>query len=200
VTHGHRDHVGDAVSLALKYGASVVAITELATHLAGEGAAVEPLNFGGCLAFPDRHLSVCIVPAAHSSSYGPDRRNAGSAAGFVLSVDGISIYHAGDTTVFGDMRLIASHSPIDIALLPVGGRYTMDPEGAVDAVRLLKPSVVIPMHYADWPSTSLDSDSFVSAVEGIGASPVLLAPGDGLEVDRHGPGLRWAAELQGSDG
>ncbi len=154
LTHGHDDHIADTVPVAAKHGSTVVAIHELAAYLAGRGvASTIGMNLGGTVQLDG--VAATMVEAKHSSSAQDERgiHCVGVAAGFVLTVaDGPAIYHAGDTAVFGDMRLIRELYRPDVALLPIGGHYTMGPKEAALAVRLLEPEVVLPLHYGTFPA------------------------------------------------
>ncbi len=153
LTHGHGDHIGDAAPLAKKHGAPVVAIFELASYMNGKGVSeVVGMNLGGTTQVED--VAVTMVDAKHSAAAQDEEgfHYVGVATGFVLSIkDGPVIYHAGDTNVFGDMKLIAQLYHPSIAILPIGGFYTMGPEEAALAVDFLKPKVVLPIHFGTFP-------------------------------------------------
>lgn len=147
VSHGHGDHVGDAVNLAKKSGGQLLAVNELAKLLGWEGMGG---NVGGT--FQVKDATVHFVEARHSSSYaakeGDVAQYAGDPIGFVIEIkNGPTLYHAGDTGLFGGMDLIGKMWPIDYALLPIGGHFTMGPVEAATAVRLLGAKTVVPMHY-----------------------------------------------------
>jgi L-ascorbate metabolism protein UlaG (beta-lactamase superfamily) len=152
VTHGHGDHVGDTIELAKKTGAQVVGCYEL-TSLLGVDKAIGG-NVGGTVEIND--VKIHFVEAVHSSGYSPDGKSApqygGAPVGYVVEIkDGPTFYHAGDTNYFADMELIGSRLHPSIALLPIGGHYTMGPEGAAFAAKLLKVKTVIPMHFGTFP-------------------------------------------------
>ncbi len=153
ITHGHSDHMGDAVPIAKATTPTVVGIFELATYLGGKGVAnVSGMNKGGTQAAGD--IKVTMVHAVHSCGIvdGSDMVYGGEAAGYVVTLEnGFTIYHAGDTDVFGDMRIIGELYRPDIALLPIGDFYTMSPRQAAYAIELLGVKKVIPMHYATFP-------------------------------------------------
>lgn len=153
VTHGHADHVGETVPLAEATGAQVVAIHELSQILAQAGAAkVVGMNKGGTVNLDG--LKITMTTAIHSSTteVGGQMVSAGDPGGFVITFpDGFSVYHAGDTAVFKDMELIRELYHPEVALLPIGSHYVMDPKEAALACRLLKPRFVIPMHYGTFP-------------------------------------------------
>lgn len=154
VTHGHFDHLGDTVAIARRLSSQVFAIHEISVWLEGQGAEnVVGLNMGGTVAGPG-DVSATFVPAVHSSGISGDSGivDGGDPGGWVLAFpDGPTIYHAGDTMVFGDMELIGELWHPDVALLPIGGHYTMDPRQAAKAAQLLGVSTVIPMHYGTFP-------------------------------------------------
>ncbi len=150
VTHDHQDHLGDAIEIAKNNNATIVAIHEIAQFALSKGVAAEGMNMGGSIKLGDWEIK--MVPAFHSS-------NLGSPAGFVLRKNGKTIYHAGDTCLFGDMKLIGEEG-IDIAMLPIGDRYTMGVNDALRAVEFLKPKIVIPMHYATFPVLNQDPTEF----------------------------------------
>lgn len=153
VTHGHADHIGETVPLAQATGAQVVAIHELSQILTQAGASkVIGMNKGGTVSF--NGLKVTMTQAIHSSTaeVGGRMVAAGDPGGFVITFpDGFAVYHAGDTAVFKDMELIRELYHPEVALLPVGSHYVMNPKEAALACRLLKPRVVIPMHYGTFP-------------------------------------------------
>ncbi len=153
ITHGHSDHVGDTIDIAKRTGASVVGMVEIASWLSGKGVRnAVGMNKGGTVTAGA--LTATMVHAYHSSSIQDGDRTlyGGEAAGFVIGMpNGFSIYHAGDTNVFGDMRLIADLYKPNLALLPIGGHYTMSPREAALAVRLLAVRHVLPMHHGTFP-------------------------------------------------
>lgn len=153
VTHGHADHTGDVVPLAQQTGAPVVAIFELATWFGRQGVQnVTPMGKGGTVHFGE--IAVTMVHAFHSSSIedGEQRTYAGEPAGYVIRLEnGFTVYHAGDTNVFGDMALIRELYGPELAMLPIGDHFTMGPREAAKAVRLLGVKHVVPMHYGTFP-------------------------------------------------
>lgn len=154
LTHGHGDHVGDAVALALQFSPQVVAIYELASYLSAQGVQnTIGMNKGGTVKVAG--LESTMVHAVHSSAHvgeGGQIVYLGDPAGFVVKCeDGFTFYHAGDTAVFSDMQIIGQIYRPELALLPIGGLYTMDPREAAVAVRLLGVKKVIPMHYRTFP-------------------------------------------------
>jgi L-ascorbate metabolism protein UlaG (beta-lactamase superfamily) len=187
ITHGHADHVADAIPVAKRSGASCVAIVELAEWLKGAGIEdVSDPNLGGTVKFEWGWIK--LVPAWHTNTL-PGSEEApfsaelgtpiGSAAGLLINIGGKTIYHAGDTCLFGDMKLIAERNPIDIALLPIGGHYTMDRHDAVVAARFVGAETVIPMHFETFPPIETDAGAFKAEVESQTSSRVVvLEPGE----------------------
>lgn len=182
LTHGHNDHVGDTVALAAKNNATVVAPVEAADYLSKQGVEnAVPLGLGGT--FDLGYAKLKYVQAFHSSSYTDDAgvvHYMGVAGGILLFVNGLTIYHAGDTALFGDLELIGRRHPIDVAFLPIGGHFTMDAEDAAYAVSLLKPKIVVPVHYDTFPPIKADPNHFAELVKD--AKVQVLAPGGSVEI------------------
>jgi L-ascorbate metabolism protein UlaG (beta-lactamase superfamily) len=174
LTHGHGDHIGDTVSIAKRTGAPVVAIVEIAGELGEEGLDVRDPNLGGTVKFD--WGSVKLVPAWHTST--TPKGTVNTPAGLVISFGDTVVYHLGDTCVFSDMALVGKHTPIDIALMCIGGHYTMDRVDAVDAAELIGAKTVIPCHYNTFPPIETDEEAFKSDVESATQSNVVvLEPG-----------------------
>ncbi len=168
VTHGHADHVGNTVELARRTGAKVIAIHEVALYFKGQGIGnAEGMNKSGTVGFDG--VQVTMVDARHSGSIesGDAVLPGAEPAGFVIQFeDGKKVYHAGDTGIFSDMKLIADLYRPDVAILPIGGLYTMGPREAAKAVELLNPRMVIGMHYGTFPAlagTPADLRKFLPA-------------------------------------
>jgi L-ascorbate metabolism protein UlaG (beta-lactamase superfamily) len=176
LTHGHRDHLGSAVEIARRTGAHCVAITELAAWLTSQGVEeVSNPNLGGTVT--TAWGSVKIVPAFHTTSVSADTI-VGVAAGLVVRIGGATIHHLGDTCLFGDLRLIGERDRADVALVPIGGHFTMDRHDAVVACELLGAATVIPCHYDTFPAIATDAAAFASEVErACPSSVVVLEPG-----------------------
>jgi L-ascorbate metabolism protein UlaG (beta-lactamase superfamily) len=187
LTHGHADHIADAVAVAKRTGAHCVAMVELANWLGSQGVEnVYDPNIGGTVTFDWGWVK--LVQAFHSSST-PDGKANHPAAGLVVNVGGTTVYHLGDTGVFGDLKLIAELTPVDIALIPIGGHYTMDRHDAVVAAKLIGAGTVIPCHYNTFPPIETDAGAFKSDVESQTSSKVVV-----LEVDQtHSVGAGAAA-------
>ncbi|MBS3933225.1 MAG: metal-dependent hydrolase [Truepera sp.] len=175
LTHAHGDHYGDTESIAKRTGATVVASFEVVSYLGRQGISGHAMNIGGSFTFP--FGKVTYTPAWHSNSL-PDGSYAGMPSGVVLEAEGKRLYHAGDTALFGDMALIGKKA-LDVALLPIGDNYTMGPEDALEAVRLLRPKVVIPIHYNTFELIRQDAQAFKAAVEAqTDSRVVVLKPGE----------------------
>jgi L-ascorbate metabolism protein UlaG (beta-lactamase superfamily) len=177
LTHGHVDHIGDTVPIAKRAGSDVVAIVEIAGELSADGVAqVHDPNLGGTVAC--EWGSVKLVPAWHTST--TPKGTANTPAGLIVRFGDTTIYHLGDTSLFSDLRLIGEvEGPIDVALMCIGGHYTMDRHDAVRAARLIGAKQVIPCHYDTFPPIVTDAQAFRSEVQAAGISEVfVLAPGE----------------------
>ena len=180
VTHGHGDHVGDAVEIAKECGCPIVCIHELSRILGSEGVEAIGMNIGGTAVVRD--VAFTMTPALHSADVEVNGNiiSAGCAAGFVVELDGVKIYHAGDTGVFYDMKLIGELYNPDVALLPIGGWYTMGPREAAKAVELIKPKVAIPMHYGTFPVINGSPEEFRELASKY-CEVVVLKPGESYD-------------------
>jgi len=180
VTHGHGDHLGDAIEISAQTGANVICNTEIGDWLDKQGVKTRMLQVGGSWQFPFGHLRMTF--ALHGSSL-PDGTYGGLAAGFLLTtLQNEKIYLAGDTGLFGDMMLIGEEG-IDLALLPIGGLYTMDPPDALRALKLIKPKIVIPIHYNSVKILRQDAEKWKERVEmETSTRVVILKPGECLEL------------------
>ncbi len=174
LTHGHGDHIGDTVSIAKRTGAPVVAIVEIANELAEEGIDVRDPNMGGTVKFDWGWVK--LVPAWHTST--TPKGTANVPAGLLINFQDTIVYHLGDTCVFSDLSLVGKRNPVDIALMCIGGHYTMDRSDAVDAAELVGAKTVIPCHYNTFPPIETDAEAFKSDVESATQSNVVvLDPG-----------------------
>ena len=164
LTHGHNDHVGDTIELAKANNSLVVAPNELAVYLGKQGLNVHPMGIGGAYEFPFGKVKYTL--AFHGSVYETENEviNTGNPGGILFSAEGLTIYHAGDTALFGDMKLIGERNSIDAAFLPIGDNFTMGPEDAAYAVELLKPKTVVPIHYNTFPVIKQDPTVFAELV------------------------------------
>lgn len=167
LTHGHGDHISDAVPVAEKHGSTVVAIYELAAYVEGRGVkSTIGMNLGGTVQLRD--AAVTLVEAKHSAGAQDESGThyVGVAGGFVLAIiDGPVLYHAGDTAVFSDMQLIRDLYKPQLAMLPIGGHFTMGPKEAALAVRFLAPSAVLPLHFGTFPPLTGTPDQLAALVE-----------------------------------
>jgi L-ascorbate metabolism protein UlaG (beta-lactamase superfamily) len=181
VTHGHGDHLGDTVKIAQRCKSLVISNFEIVTYLQREGVEnVHPMHIGGGKQFDFGRVK--LTPAFHGSSLiGNTIECGGMPAGFLLELDGKVIYHAGDTGLTIEMELLGRLNSIDIALLPIGGNFTMDAKDASEAVKLLKPKKVVPMHYNTWAPIEANPEEFKKLV-GNNAEVIILKPGESVEI------------------
>jgi len=178
LTHGHGDHLGDSVEIAKASGATLVAPFELANYCGQKGATVHPMHIGGAHQFPFGRVKLTI---AHHGSSAPDGTYTGNPCGFLLTMDGKTLYHSGDTGLFYDMKLIGEMTPITVACLPIGDNFTMGIDDAVKATELLRPQVVVPMHYKTFDVIDVDPQEFVRKVEQLGVKGKVVEVGASLE-------------------
>lgn len=180
-SHAHDDHVADALEIARECRATIVAPFELAEYFTAQGAKTEDPMPGGSIALPFGRVKV--TPALHSSAFelGSGRNlPMGNPVGFVVIAEGKSLYHAGDTGLFGDMKLIGRHG-LDVALLPIGDCYTMGIDDAVDALDLLSPRLAVPMHFNTSEKIAADPRVFEAKAAARGHAVKILAPGESLD-------------------
>lgn len=184
LTHAHYDHIGDAIPLALATGADVVGIFELCDWLGKKGVEkTHPMNKGGTQIV--RNVPVMMVHADHSCgiSDGEEILYGGEAAGYVIELsDGFRIYHAGDTNVFSDMKLIAELYRPDLACLPIGNLFTMGPREAALAASFLGASQVLPLHHGTFPLLTGTPEEFARLIEGTEIGMVLAKPGEPFSI------------------
>ncbi|WP_407356230.1 metal-dependent hydrolase [Methanolobus sp. WCC5] len=180
VTHGHRDHLGDAVSIAKRTSCTVICIHELSRYLKSKSVNTLGMNIGGTVDFEG--ILFTMTDARHSSSIDEAGQgiDGGRAAGFVIKAGDVSVYHAGDTGLFGDMELISRLYHPDVAILPIGGRYTMDARDAALAVGMLRPRIAIPMHYNTFDVISQDPNIFLTYVKTVSDAEVII-----MDVGHH---------------
>ena len=180
VSHGHGDHLGDAIAIAQQTGAMIISSHEIAVHCQEGGVEAHGLHTGGGYQFPLGRVKTTI--AHHGSSF-PNGSYAGNPGGFLFDVEDRTIYFAADTGLFYDMKLLGEERTIDVALLPIGDNYTMGPDDALRAVQLLTPSLVIPMHYNTFDVIQQDPYAFAQRVkDSTEADCVVLSPGGSVNL------------------
>ncbi|AZV44711.1 metal-dependent hydrolase [Peribacillus asahii] len=181
LTHGHGDHVGDTLELAKKHDALVVGIAELATYLGWQGVRTHGMNIGGSYEFD--FGKVTLTPAFHSTGYMTVDEQIiylGMPAGVVFSAEGKTIYHVGDTALYSDMKLIGDKHAIDLAFIPIGDNFTMGPEDAAAAAKLLQAKTVVPIHYNTFPPIKQDPNRFLELLEA--GNGRIMEVGDVIEL------------------
>lgn len=184
LTHGHSDHTADAEAIARANDATIIATFELATYYSWKGLKTIGMNIGGTvdLGFAKAKL----VHAFHSSSIIADDSQsivyAGMPGGFVMDWNGVTLYHAGDTSLFGDMKMIGELHDIDYAVLPIGDFYTMGPKDALIAAKWLQAKNVIPVHHSTFPGIVQDSAAFTAQLKEQGIEGFALQPGEQLTL------------------
>jgi L-ascorbate metabolism protein UlaG (beta-lactamase superfamily) len=186
ISHGHADHMADAVGLAKRTGAACVGIVELASWLEAKGVEnVSDPNLGGTVEFDWGWVKLVqawhtnTLPGSSETPFSAETGTAiGTAAGLVINIGGVTVYHLGDTCLFGDLELIARRTPVDVALIPIGGHYTMDRHDAVVAAEMIGAKTVIPIHFNTFPPIETDAAAFKAEVESATDSEVVvLEPG-----------------------
>ncbi|MDR7000866.1 metal-dependent hydrolase [Neobacillus niacini] len=181
LTHGHNDHVGDTVEIAKRTGALVVANADLTTYLSWQGVQTHGMNIGGANQFD--FGKVKLTQAFHGSGYATVNNEiiyCGMPTGILFSNEGKTIYHAGDTGLFSDMKLIGERHPIDVAFLPIGDNFTMGPEDAAYAAKLLNAKTVVPIHFNTFPPIKQDPNKFIELLENQNGK--VLQPGEAIEL------------------
>ena len=180
ITHGHADHVGDMLPIAKQNDATIVSMVEVANHAQRKGAKSHGMNIGGSHTFD--FGKVKFVRADHSSSLEIDGvdQYMGLASGIIFQAEGKTIYHAGDTALFSEMKTIGEQFSIDVAFLPIGDNFTMGPEDAVYAANLLQAKRVVPIHYNTFPLIKQEPEAFIKKLPD--DSGVLLAVGEHIEL------------------
>ncbi|HET9947537.1 MAG TPA: metal-dependent hydrolase [Longimicrobiales bacterium] len=179
ISHGHSDHVADAIPLAKRTGATIIATYELATYMERQGLKASPHHIGGGVRYPFGYVK--LTPALHGGIVELEGGEGFTSlpCGFLIRLnEGKSFHHAGDTGLIASMQLLAGQ--VDVAMIPIGDRYTMGPEDAVRAVEMIAPKVVIPIHYGTWPPIEQDPEAFKKAV-GKRAEVEILRPGESYE-------------------
>jgi L-ascorbate metabolism protein UlaG (beta-lactamase superfamily) len=161
ITHGHHDHVGDAVEIAKRTGATTISNVEISRWLAKQGVKAQGLQFWQNTTFPFGEVE--LTPAVHGTGL-PDGADGGQPGGFILKLDGKKLYIAGDTALFDDMKRIGA-AGLDLAVLPIGGFYTMDPDQSLQAIKILAPKHAIPYHYNTWDKIVQYPNAWAARVE-----------------------------------
>ncbi len=187
LSHAHGDHVGDAVAIAKRTGAPITSCFEICVHLQKQGAPnIAPMNHGGCLSLPFGRVTMTL--AFHTSSF-DDGSYGGQPAGFIIEIPGgdggktKTIYFAGDTALFGDMKLLGELYSIDLACLPMGDCFTMGPAHAIKAAQFLKTKKVLPIHYNTFPAIVQDVEKFAADLKNqTGIECVPLKAGQSLNL------------------
>ncbi|WP_057911438.1 metal-dependent hydrolase [Peribacillus muralis] len=181
ITHGHNDHIGDTVELAKKHDSLVIGIAELADYLGAKGVRTHGMSIGGAYEF--EFGKVKLTPAFHGTGFNAGDGQIiylGMPAGVLLTIEGKTIYHAGDTSVYSDMKLIGERHPIDLAFLPIGDNFTMGPEDAALAATFLQAKQVVPIHYNTFPVIKQDPNRFIDLLEE--GNGFIMEPGDEIEL------------------
>ena len=175
VTHGHGDHLGSAIEISKNNNTTITAIFELANYCSAKGAKSNGISLGGWIDY-DWGKAIA-VPAFHSSST-PEGYYAGCPCGYVFEIEGKRVYHAGDTCLNSEMKIIGEIYKPDIAILPIGGHYTMDIENAIIAAQWLNSEQIIPMHYNTFEAISVDIKDFETKIKNINKQPIALKVGE----------------------
>ncbi|MEE8574936.1 MAG: metal-dependent hydrolase [Thermodesulfobacteriota bacterium] len=179
VTHGHPDHLGDAVEISKACNAPIIATFELVNYCGEKGAEGHPLHIGGGHDFAFGRVKLTI---AHHGSTTGEGTTVGNPCGMLVTIDGKTVYHAGDTGLFSDMALIGEMNSIDLALLPIGDNFTMDIEDAAVAAKMLKAKRAVPMHYNTFDLIEQDPEEFKQALADSMVEVVVLNPGESTEI------------------
>jgi L-ascorbate metabolism protein UlaG (beta-lactamase superfamily) len=183
LTHAHTDHILDAEPIARSNDAPIVATFELATYMSRKGLKTIEMNLGGTVDLG--FAKATMIQAFHSSGIMLEDNQiiyGGMPGGFIIRAEGRTILHAGDTALFGDMKMIGDRYDIDVAFLPIGDHYTMGPEDALLAAKWFGAKTVIPVHYNSFPPIRQDANAFVKQLEAQGQKGIVLAPGERLEL------------------
>ncbi|OBZ16524.1 MULTISPECIES: metal-dependent hydrolase [Bacillales] len=184
LTHAHVDHILDADLIAKNNDAPVVAIAELAAYMSWKGVKTIDMNIGGTVDLG--FAKAKMVQAFHSSGIVLEEEKTilygGMAAGYIVSIDGVNILHAGDTALFSDMKMIGDRHAIDIAFIPIGDHYTMGAEDALQAAEWYNAKLVVPIHYNTFPVIQQEADHFVRQLESKGLKGTVLKPGESISV------------------
>jgi len=179
LSHGHGDHVGDAVAIAKRTGATIISNFEISNWVQAQGLNAHAQHLGGGYRHPFGYLKLTL--ALHGSAL-PDGSDGGNPAGFLLTAEGKKLYLACDTGLFGDMRLIGEEG-VDLAVLPIGDNFTMGPDDALRAVKLIQPKHVIPVHYNTWDLIAQDPNAWARRVESETSTKAhVIKPGESFSI------------------
>jgi len=183
LTHGHGDHLGDGISIAKKNDATIIAPNELALYCQKQGCLAHPMHIGGGFDFPFGRVKLTIAHHGSAADLGEQALTyLGNPCGFVVTIGGKKIYHAGDTGLFLDMKLIGELDALDVALLPIGDNFTMGIDDAVRATEFTNPKLVIPMHYNTFDVIKVDPNEFKHKVEDKGFAAHVMEIGEMIEI------------------
>lgn len=179
LTHGHGDHISDAITVAKNNNATIITSFEIANYAGTHNVNAHPLGIGGGFNFPFGRVKLTI--AHHSSSF-PDGTYAGNPAGAIITMNGKTVYHAGDTGLFYDMKLIGEMNKIDVAFLPIGDNFTMGVDDAVKAAEFINAKITVPIHYNTFDIINANPEEFKKKVESIGKKCTIIKIGDSIEI------------------
>ena len=181
VTHAHSDHLGDAIAIAKRCKATILANFEIAMYCSQQGCRIDPMHIGGSIRLPFGRVK--LTAAMHGSTIEIDGKpvTLGNPCGVIVSMGDKHVYHAGDTGLFGDMRLIGEDVPLDLALLPIGDRFTMGVTDAIKAAGFLNAQCAIPIHYDTWHIIQADPSEFVAGCEAKGLNAKVVLPNTSIE-------------------
>jgi L-ascorbate metabolism protein UlaG (beta-lactamase superfamily) len=181
VTHGHGDHLGDAIEISKRTGATIIAPNELALWVTNKGALAHNMHIGGSYKFEFGRVKLTI--AHHGSAAGESGLEyTGNPCGFVFDMGDKMVYHTGDTGLFLDMKLIGEMNKIDIMFLPIGDNFTMGIDDGVKAVEFVKPKIAVPVHYKTWDIIDVEPGEFKDKLKDSGVEVAILKPNESLEL------------------
>jgi L-ascorbate metabolism protein UlaG (beta-lactamase superfamily) len=179
LTHAHSDHIGDSFKIAKRTNPLFICVNELANYCSEKGFNAHNMHIGGAYNFEFGRVKFTI---AHHGSQTPEGNYAGEPAGVLITIEGKTIYHTGDTGLFFDMKLIGEINSIDYMLLPIGDNFTMGIDDAVKAVEFVKPKVSIPIHYGTWPPIEADPNEFMKKLNDLSKECIVMEFGAEIEL------------------
>lgn len=179
LTHGHGDHISDAITIAKRNNATIIASFEIANYTGSHKVNAHPLGIGGGYNFPFGRVKLTI--AHHSSSF-PDGTYAGNPSGVIINMEGKTVYHAGDTGLFYDMKLIGEMNKINVAFLPIGDNFTMGIDDAVKATEFINAEITVPIHYNTFDIINANPEDFKRKVESIGKKCTIIGIAESMEI------------------